>query len=426
MRPFATCLHNRSDGARRGVVLILAVFAVALLTVLAVGVTAAVRVELFASRASLDRMRALYLAQAGLNQARAILFYDNPQADTLLDEWGALAEQPLDDPHELGDGFYRVRVYDACGRLDVNQAEYPALVQLTGEPAAAAGIIDWRDAGEALTPDGAEAEYYRDLGVRYLPRDDALQTPGELLLVNGVTPAMYFGTDDQTGLSDLVTVTSISLNTDPDGNARIDLNTFNSWDQTNFRDSIIAKLGSLFVMYGPEDIFKGLSNLIDDGQSGYTSLSQLRTAAGLDFGSITGIIDYVSVESELVLRGKVNLNTAPREVIVALPGSSEALADAVVTQRELQPFLRLGDVVNFLVDMPGGETVFEQMIDYVTTKSSTFIIESMGATRNGRTYRALTALVHRSPNGVAIIRQAERDWPLPPAEDEDYVQIARR
>jgi len=411
-----------------GVVLILAVFAVVLLTVLAVGIAAVVRVELRASRSSLDRMQALFLAEAGKNQARAVLLYDNPGVDTLIDEWGPKAEEPLDLPHELGDGFYRVRVYDACGRIDINEADYDTLVRLTGDPAAAASILDWRDDGEGVTPDGAEKEYYAGLPWPYVPRNAPFETPGELLLVRGVTPQMFFGSKERPGLVDLITVDSESSNTDANGEPRIYLNEFSSWEHPGFRDFVTGKIGSLFVMYDPTSILDGLSNLTKDGHPGYTSLAQLWSAAQLDFGTIARIIDYLTVDNSLVQRGKANLNTAPLEVIALLPGSSEALAEAIIVRREAQPFRSLGDVVTMLLDLPDGPALFEQMIDHVTTKSSTFVIESMGRTRTGHTHRTLSALVRRTPDAVYVIRQVERDQPLPPLDEEaqQSVAIARR
>lgn len=406
-----------SRGTERGVVLILAVFAVVLLTVLAVGITAAVRVELLASRAGLDRAQALFLAEAGLNQARALLLYDDQTVDTLFDDWGPWAENPLDLPRRLGNGFYRVRVHDACARIDVNQADYFTLVRLIGDPAAAASIQDWRDGGEAPTPDGAEWPYYAELPNPYLPRDAPFQTPGELLLVRAVTPEIFFGSDQRLGLVDLVTVDSVSPNTDPAGQRRMSLNGFRSWSEEAFRNWAIQKLGPLFLMYKPDILFEGLSKLNEMGRSGYTSLAELRTVVGLDFGTIAQIIDYVSIDGGLQTDGKVNVNTAPFEVLAALPGSSSAVAQAMIAAREQEPFRLLGDVVRAMIDLPSGEAVFEQMIDHVTTKSSCFLIETMGWTSAGHTHRTLTALVRRKPDMVSVIRQAEQDWPLPPLEE---------
>jgi general secretion pathway protein K len=408
------------------VVLILAVFAVVLLTVLVVGITAAVRVELLASRSGVGRMQSLYLAQAGLNEARAILVYDDQTLDALTDDWGPDAETTLDQPLEAGEGFYQVRVSDACGRIDINEADFTALAGLTGDEAVAAAIIDWRDGDDAVvTPEGAEASYYLNLPYPYRPRNGPFQTVGELLLVRGVTPGMFFGGGGQRGLADLVTVESLSPNTDASGNSRMNLNSFSNWGEEAFQNYVKTKLAVALTDYETNSIFQGLSQLVDAGLDGYTSLAQLVTAAGLDPGRVAQIIDYFTVEQDHVLRGKVNLNTAPLEVIAALPGSSEGLAEAVIVRRQEEPFRSPGDAMAFLMEQPGGLGLFQQMIDRITTKSSSFLVEAMGWTNTGRSYRTVSALMRRGQDNVLVIRQAEEDWPLPPPEPPQMT-VARR
>jgi len=405
--------------------LILAIFATALLTVLAVAITTAVRVELLASRSSLNRMQALFLAQAGIDQARAVLFYDDPTVDTLLDSWGPGSDDPLDLPHEAGDGFYRVRVYDACGRVDINTAEFPALLELTQDPAIAWSIMDWRDEEDSASPEGAEWDYYESLPHPYSPRNGPFQTVGELLLVRGVTPGVFFSDHDRRGLSDLATVHAVSPNTDADGNVRVNLNEFRNWGEQAFRDAMMARLGDALAEYDVKAIWYGLNDLYSLGQE-YTSLGQLSTVAGLDVAKIAAVLDYVTVDSGFLVRGKVNVNTAPPEVLAALPGSSWELAEAIVAQRAVQPFQSVGEVAAMMFDQPGGMEVFDQMINHVTTKSSTFIIESMGVAATGREFRTLRALVLRDSHGVLVLQQREEDWPLPPPDNDESLAIARR
>ena len=426
-RPLLVSRRDRPERGQRGVVLILAVFAVVLLAVLAVGITTAVRVELLASRAGLNRTQSLFLAEVGLSQARALLLYDDMTIDTLQDPWGPASELALDLPQEFGSGFYRVRVHDACGRIDINEAQHVTLFRLTEDPGAAAAIRDWRDAGSLPGPDGAEQEYYASLPLPYPPRNGPFQTLGELLLVRGVTPPMFFGREGKPGLVDLFTVESISPNTDAKGNQRVGLNEFRNWGEQAFRDSVMSKVGSVITMYDANEIFRGLTELVELGLDGYTSLAQLATAAGLDHGKIAQVIDYLSVDGGSEVRGKVNVNTASPEVLAVLPGGSAELAAAIVARRNSEPFASLGEVSGFLLDQPDGLAVFEQMIDHVTTKSSTFIIESMGWTPSGRGFRALRALVRRLPDTVFVVQQAEEDWPLPPpGSEQPPVVMARR
>lgn len=418
---FQRARHRHRQG---GVVFVLAVFAVVLLTVLAVAICAAVRVELLASRTSLQRVESLFLAEAGIHQARAILLYDDPTVDTLQDMWGPACDIPLDLPQKLGPGYYRVRVHDACGRLDINLADYATLVALTGDPEVAAAILDWRDEDSVPNPDGAELDYYAALPHPYLPRNGPFQTLGELLLVRGVTPQLFFGDLDSPGLVHLTTVHSLSLNTDARGERRVGLNQFGSWSEERFRDMIMAKLGTALTLYEAGEIWRGLNDLSQMGQQ-YTSLSQLATAAGLSYDAIVRVVDLVDPNPALRIPGRVNVNTALPEVLAALPGSSPEVARAIVDRRESAPFTSRGEVAELLLQQASGPQVFAQMIDLVTTKSSSYIIQSMGYPENGRAFRTVQALVGRQPESVAVMWQAEEDWPLPPTE-QDTITIARR
>ncbi len=437
--------------------LILAVFAVVLLAVLAVAITAAVRVELAASRAGLDRMQALFLAEAGLQQARAILLYEDQTVDTLQDSWGPGADSPLDLPHSLGDGYYQVRVYDACGRININQADpvtdlgewqrtyqvlLSTLVRLTGDPELAAAVVGWRDEARASALGGDDAAYYASLPRPYLPRNGPFQTLGELLLVRGMTPELFFGADGastplslappraqprggQPGLQDLLTVESSSLNTDANGEARLDLNGFRNWGMDpEWERVLMGKLEQAFGVYA-DKIFAQLRDGFGVAGGQYTALGQLVTAANLAPEVIAAIVDWLCVDPSEEVSGKVNVNTAPLEVLAALPGSSAAVAEAIAARREHQPFASLGEVAEVLLAQADGRMVFAQMIDWLSTKSSSFIIEAMGRTNTGRGFRTVSALVRRQAGDVAIIRQVEEDWPLPAPEGEQLV-VARR
>ena len=424
--------RDRRRGRQQGVVLILAVFGVVLLGVLAVAISAAVRVELLASRAGLDRAQSLFLAEAGLQQARAILLYEDLTVDSLQDVWGPGAESPLDLPQELGDGYYRVRVYDASGRISINQAdagtdppEYQTLLgilaRLTGDAAVAAAVVDWRDEGRTSSLGGDENEYYASLPQPYVPRDGPFQTLGELLLVRGVTPEMFFGAAGGPGLEDLLTVEAWSPNTDANGERRVDLNGFRNWGMDlEWERSLRSKLEQSFGMYA-DKIFKQLLDGFSAAGGEYTGLGQLATAAGLSPEVIVAVIDWLTVEPGEEVSGKVNVNTAQGEALAALPGSSPELAEEIVARREAAPLRSLGEVAELLLAQPAGQTVFAQMVDHLTTKSSSFIIEAMGWTERGRGFRTLRALVRRLPDSVVVVQQVEEDRPLPALEQGEVV-----
>src|SRR5438445_7295197 len=113
-------------------------------------------------------------------------------------------------------------------------------------PEIAAAIMDWRDEGNAVSPGGAEAEYYLSLQPPYLPRNGPLQTVRELLMVRGISRQLLFGSDVHqnggldvaseneptsaagaldTGWAGLLTVDSLSDNVNAAGEERVNIQT---------------------------------------------------------------------------------------------------------------------------------------------------------------------------------------------------------
>jgi len=111
------------------------------------------------------------------------------------------------------------------------------------------------------------------------------------------------------------------------------------------------------------------------------------------------------------------VNTASEEVLSLLPGSSPAIAKALVERRAEQPFISLGDLAQFLYSQEEGGSVLAQMIDHVTTKSSSFIIEAMGTMGAGGSFRTIRAHVRRMNDTVRVVRQLEENIPLPPYQE---------
>lgn len=112
---------------------------------------------------------------------------------------------------EFGAGGYWVRVNDEGGKINLNQADENALRQsftnLGFDPkfgdALADAILDWRDTDPLVRLHGVESDYYLSLPIPYPAKDGPFDTLEELLLVHGVTPALFAG-----GLRDLFTVYS--------------------------------------------------------------------------------------------------------------------------------------------------------------------------------------------------------------------------
>ena len=204
----------------RASVLVALLWCLALLSVLVVGVLHRASVDLRVVKNYGDLVQAHYLALAGVEKAKALLYHDaSVRKGRARNHTGDLYDAPREFKDvPLGRGQFRVfyqnrreeggdvryGITDEESRLNLNDATAEELGKLEGmTPDVVAAIIDWRDADNTVTPGGAEAEYYASLHPPYLPRNGPFQTTRELLMVRGVTMDLFAGEDaNQNGLLD--------------------------------------------------------------------------------------------------------------------------------------------------------------------------------------------------------------------------------
>jgi len=113
------------------------------------------------------------------------------------------------------------------------------------------------------------------------------------------------------------------------------------------------------------------------------------TQRAFTYEQIAPIVDWVSVGTS-DKRNRININTAPLEVLLTLPGMTEELTNEILTRRSssLGAFTRKGD----LRDVNGmTETIFRGLIDYVTVQSYQFRVIAEG--RQGDTKAAIETVV---------------------------------
>jgi general secretion pathway protein K len=212
---------------------------ISVLVVLAVETLRAMQVEEAGARYFQDSFQAEALAKSGVHVAMALLLKDGEenQVDHLGEPWAQVG-QPGPDVLALSEiGTLEGRVLDECGKYPINalvddkgalQAGYQQVLErlLTSPPfqmeaeaakALIAAIKDWLDPDDAPTEGGgAEADYYQSLDKPHGCKNGPMTSLAELLLVRGMTEALYNGKEGGPGLKDLVTVYSdgkININT---------------------------------------------------------------------------------------------------------------------------------------------------------------------------------------------------------------------
>jgi general secretion pathway protein K len=109
-----------------------------------------------------------------------------------------------------------------------------------------------------------------------------------------------------------------------------------------------------------------------------------------------GIIDFITVHSQT---DKININAAPKEVLLAVPGVTPEIADAIINARQVKEIS--GEEIQGLI--AGG---FETMSSYIkTTGTNQFTIDSSGyqGTEKGSYVIRATVIVSSSFNNYNFV-----------------------
>jgi Type II secretion system (T2SS), protein K len=274
-----------------------------------------------------------------------------------------------------------------------------ALPGMTEETADA--ILDWLDDDDEQRQLGAEADYYSGLSPAYAPRNGPLTSVEELLLVRDVTPALLFGgdvnrngmldanesagaaiegVDNADGSMDLgwsayLTVYSAETNLAADGSQKIDLN---AEDLQQLHADLTEALSNsewatyicAYRQYGPTTInptqaatatavggreldltkagstqFKSVLDLIGNGvQATFRGTTEPVLVASpfsdkpQDMsGYLSKLMEAVTVGTAQAVPGRININQAPKALLMGIPGMREDLVQQIVAERDAEP-----------------------------------------------------------------------------------------
>ena len=441
---------------RQAFVLIVVLATVAVVSYLGYAFAFMMRAEMDASQTNQRRVQAMALAKSGLARATALIrqqdrvgsasWYDN--ADALRAVIVMSSETPREQgrfsvvaPDPDSHAQPRYGVTDEASLLNVNTATKAMLLELpnmTDEIADA--ILDWVDEDTAPRPQGAEDSHYAGQSPSYRPRNGALLSVEELLLVKGVTRELLFGEDtNRNGTLDpneddgdesppednadssldpgwypLLTVWSSELNSDREGKKRVNLNESDV-------DSLRATLERTFGAATAEvvvafrkgegevrtrvppttdgDTDKETPKPDNDGLYKHTGARKFQNPVELlgmtvtikekdkadrvlrcplDVEDLDDVLDRASVTDADVLVGLTNVNTAPLAVLRTLPDLPPGTADEIVARRPPVGSDPQRSVGWLVRDQVVSLATFVKMCPYITGRSMQYRVESVG------------------------------------------------
>jgi general secretion pathway protein K len=221
----------------RGIALLVTISVTTILVAAALEYNRRARIGVISTAAARDRLTLSYMAASGVHAAMALLIKDKSESnvDSVLEDWAnpekideILQEIPFDN------GKLSVTITDELSKIQINalvtfpdsrQFNEPQimlwdrLLRYIGseeelkddsDPVAIINSVkDWLDSGDddATTGlSGAESSYYEDLDAPYGSRNGPIPDLNELLLIKGITPPLYYGSEEAPGLSHHMTV----------------------------------------------------------------------------------------------------------------------------------------------------------------------------------------------------------------------------
>ena len=281
----------RESKQTSGIALVIVMISVAVLAILAGGFAYSMKVETRLARNANNESELEWLGRSGVEYARWILSEQSrigaEPYDALNQVWAGgpggigttnSALLGVQKEVKLGNGSFTWKILDLDRKANINTASEVVLQQALMLMGASPGdstpivssILDWIDVDDNTHMQGAEKAFYQTF--HYSPKNGPIGDLSELLLVNAVTPEIYWG----------ITATN-----------------------------------------HPPAAFQ-----VRQGR--LSPMAQMAQAQAQGPAFTSGFVDLFTPISG----GKININTASADVLQLIPGLDRTMADAIVSGRQ--------------------------------------------------------------------------------------------
>ena len=456
----------------KGVVTIMVIWAIAIASIVVAATQILAFREATLGRECISRVQARWAARAGVETMIAIMEWHNanPDPDDALaltrdlesNAFGEVETGTWDIRHFI-DGQEWAGPMDENSKLNINVATRMQLLELPNiTQDVVDSIYDWRDADNEPQQLGAEADFYRNRGLGYEPRNGNFRSIAELELVAGAWPQYLRGEDWnlngrldpneddgkrtmpddnangklEAGWSQYLTASTRPVTKSASGQPRLDLRKANS-EELMTRTGMDATQAAAILTYAKvgnarmaQILSVPLSQLTGSRTAGATgagaaganrtgrsSAGQSRgatapaatTVKNLDNKQLTLVLNECSLDDTRTSQanaGKVNLNTASRALLRDILQLDTRYADSILSRRisKQSGLLSLADIV----DLPGATQ--EQLLilgQVADVTSSVYMISSRGRATTSGAEAEIVVMVDRSESPVRILEYRE-------------------
>ena len=431
---------------RRGTILVAVLVIISLAALAAATLLYRAQAEMAAAVAGSRRHQAFAALTSGIQRTMAILaagrsdrevWYDNPElfqgqfvcSDGVNSWYFTVYAHNPSDPETLRNGLI-----DEAGKANLNVAALEVLEGLPGmAPDLVDSLLDYRDRDDEASPEGAEQDYYSQLPHPYLIKNGPLATLDELLLVKGFTARIVYGEDhnlnglletneddgDESfppdngdgmldrGLLAFTTVWTYEMNRAADGEMRININAGVGLGRAELRAETVEFI-TLYRLEGntfghPADLLEMRYQL--KKKQGKLPAGQW-IESGVGPGDLPDVLDRLTTEGP-VLFGKVNVNTAPVEVLAALPGFDEELADRIVrTRADIDPAAKETPAWLYTENIVSADT-FKVMAPMLTARSYQFRLRCVAYGQPCGQFRVIEAVIDLARSAPRVVYQRD-------------------
>jgi DNA uptake protein ComE-like DNA-binding protein len=457
---------------RKGVVTIMVIWAIAIASIVVAATQILAFREATLGRECISRVQARWAARAGVETMISIMEWHNanPDPDDALaltrdlesNAFGEVETGTWDIRHFI-DGQEWAGPMDENSKLNINVATRMQLLELPNiTQDVVDSIYDWRDADNEPQQLGAEADFYRNRGLGYEPRNGNFRSIAELELVAGAWPQYLRGEDWnlngrldpneddgkrtmpddsangklEAGWSQYLTASTRPVTKSASGQPRLDLRKANS-EELMTRTGMDATQAAAILTYAKvgnarmaQILSVPLSQLTGSRTAGATGAGAAganrtgRSSAGqprgatapaattvknLDNKQLTLVLNECSLDDTRTSQanaGKVNLNTASRALLRDILQLDTRYADSILSRRisKQSGLLSLADIV----DLPGATQ--EQLLilgQVADVTSSVYMISSRGRATTSGAEAEIVVMVDRSESPVRILEYRE-------------------
>jgi general secretion pathway protein K len=226
----------------RGIALLITISLTTILVAAALEYNRRARFAVVSAAAARDRLTLSYMASSGVDAAMALLVKDKSESntDTLQEDWAnpeKIDELLQEIPFE--NGKLSVTITDELSKIQVNAlVSFPDSRQFNepqimlwdrflryigseddlkddSDPVAIVNSVkDWLDSGDddATTGlNGAETSYYEGLEPPYQSRNGPILDLNDILLIKGITPKLFYGSEQTPGMAGYMTVYGMEM-----------------------------------------------------------------------------------------------------------------------------------------------------------------------------------------------------------------------